>query len=39
MEEKTKPILVKYEIQLKKQQDLISLFKYLSPATSSAVTK
>ena len=32
MEEKTKPILVEYESQLKKQQDLISLFKYLSPA-------
>ena len=32
MEEKTKPILVEYEGQLKKQQDLISLFKYLSPA-------
>jgi ABC-2 type transport system permease protein len=32
MEEKTKPILVEFEGQLKKQQDLISMFKYLSPA-------
>lgn len=32
MEEKTKPILDQYETQLKKQQDLISGFKFLSPA-------
>lgn len=32
MEEKTKPLLAKYDTQLKKQQDLISTFKYFSPA-------
>lgn len=32
MEEKTKPLLAEYDLQLKKQQDLISLFKYISPA-------
>ncbi|MEO9572305.1 MAG: DUF3526 domain-containing protein [Polaribacter sp.] len=32
MEEKTKPILAEYESQLKKQQNLISTFRYMSPA-------
>ncbi|MCV6629309.1 MAG: DUF3526 domain-containing protein [Flavobacteriaceae bacterium] len=32
VEEKTKPILATYENQLKKQQNLISAFQYLSPA-------
>ena len=32
MEEKTKPLLAEYDLQLKKQQDLISMFKYVSPA-------
>jgi len=32
MEEKTKPLLTAYESQLKKQQYLISTFKYVSPA-------
>lgn len=32
MEEKTKPLLTKYESQLKKQQNLINTFKYASPA-------
>ncbi|KJD34488.1 hypothetical protein PK35_01450 [Tamlana nanhaiensis] len=32
MEEKTKPLLNDYDIQLKKQQHLISTFKYISPA-------
>lgn len=32
MEEKTKPLLTEYETQLKKQQNLISMFKYVSPA-------
>lgn len=32
MEEKTAPLLEKYDLQLKKQQHLIHLFKYLSPA-------
>jgi ABC-2 type transport system permease protein len=32
MEEKTKPLLAKYDLQLKKQQNLIGFFKYDSPA-------
>ena len=32
MEDKNKPLLEKYETQLKKQQNLASAFKYLSPA-------
>ncbi len=32
IEEKTAPLLVRYDQQLKKQQHLIHLFKYLSPA-------
>lgn len=32
MEEKTKPLLAKYDTQLNKQQNLISTFKYLSPS-------
>ena len=32
MEEKTKPLLDEYDSQLKKQQDLIGTFKYISPA-------
>jgi len=32
MEEKTKPLLAEYDLQLKKQQNLISTFKYISPA-------
>lgn len=32
MEEKTKPLLAEYELQLNKQQKLISTFKYISPA-------
>ena len=32
MEEKTKQLLAEYELQLKKQQDLITTFKYVSPA-------
>lgn len=32
MEEKTKPLLIEYDSQLQKQQNLISVFKYLSPA-------
>ena len=32
MEEKTKPLLFEYESQLKKQQKLIGIFKYLSPS-------
>jgi ABC-2 type transport system permease protein len=32
MEEKTKPLLAKYDLQLKKQQNLIGFFKYVSPA-------
>lgn len=32
MEEKTKPLLAKYDLQLKKQQNLIGIFKYVSPA-------
>lgn len=32
MEEKTKPLLAQYDSQLKKQQNLISTFKYVSPA-------
>ena len=32
MEDKTKPILAAYETQLEKQQQLIGVFKYLSPA-------
>ncbi|MFT5253603.1 MAG: ABC-2 type transport system permease protein [Flavobacteriales bacterium] len=32
MEEKTKPLLAEYDLQLKKQQNLISMFKYVSPA-------
>lgn len=32
MEEKTKPLLEEYDLQLQKQQNLISLFKYVSPA-------
>jgi ABC-2 type transport system permease protein len=32
MEEKTKPLLAEYDLQLKKQQNLIRMFKYVSPA-------
>jgi len=32
MEEKTKPLLDEYDLQLEKQQKLISLFQFLSPA-------
>ncbi|UNZ00062.1 DUF3526 domain-containing protein [Zhouia spongiae] len=32
MEEKTKPLVAEYDLQLKKQQGLISMFKYVSPA-------
>ncbi|WP_262891412.1 DUF3526 domain-containing protein [Aestuariibaculum marinum] len=32
MEEKTKPLLAEYDQQLQKQQDLISRFKFVSPA-------
>ncbi len=32
MEEQTKPLLAEYEQQLKKQQDLIGIFEFLSPA-------
>jgi len=32
MEEKTAPLLEKYDLQLQKQQNLIRTFKYLSPA-------
>ena len=32
MENKTKPLLTQYDTQLKKQQDLIYIFKFLSPA-------
>lgn len=32
MEEKTKPLLAKYDSQLQKQQNLVSTFKYVSPA-------
>jgi ABC-2 type transport system permease protein len=32
MEEKTKPLLAEYDLQLKKQQNLINMFKYVSPA-------
>lgn len=32
MEDKTKPLLAAYETQLEKQQQLIGVFKYLSPA-------
>lgn len=32
MEEKTAPLLEKYDLQLQKQQDLIRMFTYLSPA-------
>ncbi|XCF07787.1 DUF3526 domain-containing protein [Tamlana crocina] len=32
MEEKTKPLLDEYDMQLKKQQHLTSMFKYISPA-------
>ena len=32
MEEKTKPLLLAYELQLKKQQGLLMTFKFLSPA-------
>ena len=32
MEEETKPLLAEYDLQLKKQQKLISTFKYFSPA-------
>lgn len=32
LEEKTKPLLAEYDSQLKKQQNLISTFKYISPA-------
>jgi len=31
MEEKTKPLLAEYDLQLKKQQSLINTFKYISP--------
>ncbi len=32
MEEKTKPLLAEYNLQLEKQQDLIAIFEYFSPA-------
>ena len=32
MEEKTKPLLSEYDLQLKKQQKLINTFKFISPA-------
>ena len=32
MEEKTKPLLKQYDLQLKKQQELITIFELLSPA-------
>ncbi|OSY89272.1 hypothetical protein WH52_01100 [Tenacibaculum holothuriorum] len=32
MEEKTKPLLAQYETQLRKQQKLVSVFQFLSPA-------
>jgi len=32
MEEKNKPLLAEYDLQLKKQQELIAVFEFLSPA-------
>ncbi|MFD0963484.1 DUF3526 domain-containing protein [Pseudofulvibacter geojedonensis] len=32
MEKKTEPLLAKYDLQLQKQQELISIFEFLSPA-------
>lgn len=32
MEERTKPLLLEYDSQLQKQQNLVSTFKYVSPA-------